>query len=566
MNNQFSMQLRPIQDRILTLVPTNRVPAARNRALRLLDMGQVEHPNLGQIKVDETMRWDFINGRTNQRFFHGFLFLADWHTTILVDRDNAVGACAQMLKNWSLHHVVPTTTSGTISIEFHDETTAQRVLHLGRFLIEHWSEISETDQTPLRTMLTEHTELLGSDWFYAGCNNHGMFQDFALLVAALAAEITESLSVIRTQEYALKAVKRLGLYFQESFGEDGVHTENSPGYHLMAARSLRDALPVIEHLEPRLAESLTSIYHCAEEYAVHSILPNGRLAPLSDTKQFKVWSSNHSDTFRGNQYRSSMTGGRYGIKPTGRVGVFPYGGYAIYRSRCSDAQATWILFKAGYRANYHHHCDDLSILFYRDGDLVLSEAGPYGYEYRDPLTRYAFSQWAHNNIVVDGISLPRVDSEPGGIEFQDLTERQHTQGPILRVRGINRRSPDWTHQRTVTVAENWSSRPQGVVTTVSDHVTFANDDKHVVECLWHGGPGITINISDNGTANFSRNGMPVVTLAWASPVPLTARVITGVSGDSQRSVRFPTFGKVEPGTVLVLTGEATTFEMTTTIT
>ncbi|MDO5617803.1 heparinase II/III domain-containing protein [Kocuria sp.] len=512
------------------------------------------------------MSWDNVEGRTNQRYVHGFLFLADWHTTVLREDAAAVEVCADMLGKWATHHPVPAEASQVLEMAFHDETTAQRALHASALVIEHWQDLSSESQSSLAVMVEEHAALLASDWFYAGQNNHGMFQDFALVALALAAESTSTLDATQISSYAELAAIRLTAYFTESFTSDGVHTENSPGYHLMAARCLRDALPVIQHLLPHQAVALNRIYAGAEEYAVHSILPNGRLAPLSDTKQFKVWSSNHSDTFLGNAFRSSMTCGRYGTKPAERVGIFPEAGYAIYRSRWSDPHAIWLLFKAGYRANYHHHCDDLSLLYYKDGDLVLSEAGPFGYEHQNPLTRYAFSQWAHNNIVVDGRSLTRVDPEPGGVSFRNLTGQHKQRNRVMEVQGVNRRRSEWTHKRTLTVTENWGTRPQTTDTSVVDQLTFADQAQHRFECLWHAGPGISIEIQDGCTAQFLKKGQPVLTMAWTASTPMEANILTGADTNPPRSARFPTFGKVEPGAVLSLAGRGAHLDMTTRIT
>lgn len=572
MTDPAPVRLEPVTQAILALVPEHAADVARRRAEALLDDGRLEHPHLGPIPADPTLTWATVTGRTNLRYVHGFLFLADWHATVLPDRNDAVTTCAQMFVTWADGHPTPAgpealagADDAQSAMAFHDETTAQRSLHLSRLIIEHWDRIGPGARPQLQRMLREHAQLLAADWFHAGENNHGMFQDFSLLALSLAGEITDSLAPAEVSGYAHLAIKRLAAYFTASFTEDGVHKENSPGYHLMAARSLRDALPIVQHVEPAQWAPLAEVYSRAEQYAVHSILPNGRLPPLSDTKQFRVWSSNHSDTFTGNEFRSSMTGGRYGTSPSRRVGIFPEAGYAYYRSRWPDTNAIWIMFKAGYRANYHHHCDDLSLLYYKGGDLVLSEAGPYGYEHSDPLTTYAFSQWAHNNIVVDGRSLPRVDPKPGGIAFRDRTIHTGRPRVVMDVQGYNSRSSQWLHSRSVTVAEDWSTDPQTVTTEVTDRVTFHDNREHHLEVLWHAGPGIAIELPSGTTAQFTKNGIPVITMEWSSASNIEPRVLSGGAESPPRSIRFPKFGQATPGSVLSLRTKGLTLDLTTTI-
>lgn len=572
MTDPAPVRLEPVTQAILALVPEHAADVARRRAEALLDDGRLEHPHLGPIPADPTLTWATVTGRTNLRYVHGFLFLADWHATVLPDRNDAVTTCAQMFVTWADGHPTPAgpealagTDDAQSAMAFHDETTAQRSLHLSRLIIEHWDRIRPGARPQLQRMLREHAQLLAADWFHAGENNHGMFQDFALLALSLAGERTDSLTPAEVSGHAHLAVKRLAAYFTASFTEDGVHKENSPGYHLMAARSLRDALPIVQHIRSDLASSLAGTYARAEKYAVHAILPNGRLPPLSDTKQFNVWPSNHSDTFTGSQFRSSMTRGRYGSKPTERTAVFPTAGYALYRSRWSDPNAVWLLFKSGYLANYHHHCDDLSLLLYKDGDLVLSEAGPFGYERDNPLTTHAFSQWAHNNIVMDGRSLPRTDRVPRGVGFQDLAGLPERARSVLDVAGTNARSPRWTHRRGVTVTENWSVRPQLVTTTVTDTVEFHDDAEHRMECLWHAGPGITVELQDDTTAVFLKRGRSVLNLTWSASEPLTPAIRRGDAEQSPLSVRFPTFGQTAPGCVLTLSGTGRALHLTTRI-
>lgn len=576
------------RDLVDIFVPVVTESAARDRARRFLAEAVISARDFPDIAYDDGRCWTADVSRAHARHLHGFIFLADWHATVL-NRDETIDVVVRrsasrgvdLLLRWqdvvADRHDLP--------MAHHDETTAQRLMQLCRLLDDHADLIDADRRNRAAAMATVTAELLTTDGFYAGVNNHGMFQDLSLLRFAASSETwlpRTELADRATQ----RAVERLSDYFSVAFTRDGVHVENSPAYHLMVARSLRDVLPAVRAVDPDQAVVLERIYEGAERFAVHSVLPDGTIAPLGDTKALTVGRSGHRSTFPGSAYRYVTRNGQEGEPPAERSVVFAHGGYAMHRTAWGDPDAYVMTFKAAYLAQYHHHCDDLALTVFGRGRWLLSEAGPNGYDYKNPLTKYAYSQHAHNVVVIDGRSLPRVDQEPGGVHLVDrlaepppnppraartglrglLSRRRQdprlapVNDDLMHVTGTNSRFAAAVHTRDVRVLE-----PDGNLhILVVDSVEHQDGEEHDHEVLWHVGAGVDVTLRDQG-AELAIGGSTVLELSWTGSGAPKASLIRPSDTGRVRAMRFPRFGRHEPSTVIRVASRGRRLELTTTI-
>ena len=169
--------------------------------------------------------------------------------------------------------------SGHDEMAFHDETTAQRLLSCVLFAHTLWADHPPTF---LEDLMESDGRLLLPE-FHSGLNNHGMYQDVALLTYFLWLPASErNVGDIRF------AASRLREYSLVAFTEEGVHIEHSPSYHLLIAKSLKaanlllDALAV-EGIETEAHEDLDVVLAKSERYATQLITPTGRYPRYSDT-------------------------------------------------------------------------------------------------------------------------------------------------------------------------------------------------------------------------------------------------------------------------------------------
>lgn len=551
-----------------SFVPVSGGKSAQERAERLLREGNIECGSFPVVPYDDGRCWSAPRSRSHARWLHGFLFLADWHLTVLHEpgswpssgtSPDAVTTAADLFLRWQ--EVVDSAPEAP-EMAFHDETTAQRFLQLVRLLDDHAAELDAGRRSRLAALAGRTAELLLQDDFYAGLNNHGMFQDLALLrYAAHTGWVSPG---PYADEAARVAIRRVETYFRHSFTNDGVHVENSPAYHFMVARHLRDVLPLMLLLDPDGGRELETVYEGAARFATHSVYPDGSVAPLGDTKVFLVEKAGHRTTFSTPEFDHAVSRGARGRVPAERTAVFSEGGYAMHRTSWTDPRAYVVAFKAAYLSGYHHHADELAVTVFGQGRWLLSEAGPFGYEYQNPLTRYAYSQYAHNTVVIDGRSLPRVDPESGGVELVDLS----TASPdvVMHVRGVNRRYDaqphyvDASHSRELMVSE-----PDGSLqVAVKDRIQHEEAATHSYEILWHVGPGVRTQLRREGAELFVGEEK-VLELEWDGGVQVAAAMVRPSEGPEPRAIRFPTFGQHEPGSVIRLAVRGAGLDLTTTI-
>lgn len=540
---------------IKSFVPVVRNRSASQRAERLLNEGIIAHPSLGDIEFDSGACWNYDLPRTAGRYIHGFLFFADWHHSVLQSSPQAVVFASSVMLSWAR---VNATKPGSSQMAFHDETTAQRCLQIVHFLDEYGADISLQDFEALRSVVHYTIELLLEPTFYAGKNNHGMFQDIALLrFAAAGPDVIFPCGEYFMSKCVETSLARLYDYFKDCFTRDGVHVENSPSYHFMVAKYVRELIPVFEEYDQERASVIKQIYANSERYATHIILPNGFLPPISDTKVVRVRDTGLKNTFNGREFQYSITEGKSGSKPNERTLVLPDAGYAIHRSAWGSPEACFVLFKAGYNSNYHHHADDLSLIFYAAGRLLLSEAGAFGYDYKNPYTKYAFSQYAHNTVVVDGRSQSRVDSRPVGVTLKDQGSDSKS---VLNVLGVNSRNPGSIHERALRINEN----ADYTELHISDIVGHSDKRSHDYEILWHLGSGVRA-VLHHEVAELFLGSQKVLEICWTGKHAVTAELVNSVDSKSPKAHRFPDFGRIENGTVLTISSSGPGLDLHTVI-
>lgn len=212
-------------------------------------------------------------------------------------------------------------------------------------------------------------------------------------------------------------------------------------------------------------------------YQIWVIKPDGTFPLIGDTfskdkPSKELWEDNQN-------YLYALTSGVSGLAPEGNASVFRNAGYAIFRDDWSNGvNSTYIHFTAAYHTSYHKHSDDLSIWIYAKGHDIVTEAGPYGYQYDLPYTQYAYSSYAHNTLIVNNQGLPRVDGKFGKtyISEYDLGDK------ISSVTGVNKRYENVTHIRKLEY-----NRETNVI-LVKDRIT--SNKKNNYKILWNFAPNV----------------------------------------------------------------------------
>lgn len=529
----------------------------------------------GSIPFADGTCWDDATlERSAQRYLHGFLFLSDWYAVIAEDVALLSDAC-EMAIEWDRRFggrypgpgQAASVSAGVPVMAYHDDATARRLIQLSHLVGKAGDRMSAEHHHAVIDLLERTAKLLATEEFYAGDNNHGLFQDLA--IAKYLADGGHELDAATQEQLTDTVAQRLENNLFTAFTADGVHVENSPGYHFIVALLLAVGVPVLEALRAPRAGELREVLRGTERFATHVLRPDGTLPPLGDTKPVRWGEAALTRSYTGPGFLWSVTQGRKGIAPVDRHAVFPDAGYLVYRSSWQDLYADHCIVKAGYRSHYHHAADDIALLITSRRVQVISEAGHYGYDLKDPYVQYAYSQYAHNSVIVGGRSQPRVAGRTGGVDFLELPltgERD-----VVRVRGVNQRSVQSTWTRTVSVREPENNRPgqdgyDGPVEyVVEDDVDLHGPSEEDYEVRWHLVPGMRAEATDGGFRIVMSGGLHLADLLWTCDLPLTVSTEQGVDGPEPRGWAFPEPGKKWPSTVLVLRGRGPRLRLVTTI-
>lgn len=529
----------------------NRTAVERTRTLAERNVVTVK----GNVEFDLSRGdvWTRAEGRATKRLLHGFLFLPEVAGAARKDQGLAVAAAHRVMGVFDAWQAVHG-TRGTARDEmaWHDETTAQRMIHLLSWFDAVHTHLSEDEKRRFWSRLADTAALLSTDNFHATGNNHGMFQDWALLYyAVLAPHVDPRLR----EAYLDTAIRRLMAYFDSCFTSEGVHVENSPSYHLMASGYLRQLARVTAAMGHPRSRDYGQLLDKAARYATHALMPDGVYPPISDTTQSGIRRTMHAGLFADPEYEYAVHLGRTGRQPSQRTLVLPDTGYAVYRSSWTSEEAAFLFFSAAYNANYHKHSDDLSLFLRYYGVDLLCESGPYGYDYKHPYSQYAYSQFSHNSLVVDAKSLPRTD---GKFDAVGLVDHQ-PEDAAMDATGTNARYADVRHTRRVRVMEQGDE----IRIAVTDEVHARQN--HDYELLWNLGPEVKSTVVDEGFRLRAR-GHQLLRARIESDTQWEIRRHEGVDKPAPRGWRFPAFGQAVPAQQLAVRFRGTSVSMTTNFT
>jgi hypothetical protein len=288
-----------------------------------------------------------------------------------------------------------------------DHTVAKRLKRLIYFFDAYRQHNQDHEHVAfLLRLIAVHASLCNDDAFYARnqpmrIHNHAFFQDEALLLAALALPELRGASA-----WEKRALSRMTTHLNLILTDEGVHKENTPGYHVAM-------LAHVKAINTRLNQfGKTAPFHEIEEsmlnYALGVQLPDKRVVNLGDSYGIETLLDAH-------------TNGQYADYPGAASCVFDQSGYAVFRnSNPVDADKTiHTFFSAAFNSITHKHRDDLAFTIYGFGEHWLVDAGLYSYREQDPIQLYARSARSHNTVSIDNMDFPISEERVGTTSITD---------------------------------------------------------------------------------------------------------------------------------------------------
>lgn len=436
----------------------------------------------------------------------------DWFDTAL-----------RLVEDWCERFQYPRDARG---MAFHDETSARRLSYWLRLYVSLRKEGRVADAAAQWARVQSLADLLGLDAMYGGNNNHGMFQNLALLYYCKLA--------VGADDVKHRSLGRLLAYFESAVSSDGVHREHSPAYHFLIADNIERHLALIEGMDAPCGERLRKLLRKMRRYGLNIIAPDGTFPPIGDTSPVAIAPAKHNKLFG------------YGDHEPDRSAVFFDGGYAILRDDPGKGPAqTFAVLCASHHGEYHKHQDDLSMLLYADG-WIIYESGPYGYEYAHPMSIHGYSSAGHSSLCLPNTAP---GNEPGLVHIDLLSELPSTSV----VSATNRRYPGVLHRRTLTL------RRERNQVEVEDYVE--SRDAQPMALLWQFAPGLVPDVAER-KVRLRRDGRMVAGITVESDA--LAELTMGHGDEGPKGYTFPGMGqKLETSVLRIAVREAVTWKCRT---
>ncbi|MFD1451539.1 heparinase II/III domain-containing protein [Oceanobacillus sojae] len=276
-----------------------------------------------------------------------------------------------------------------------DHSTANRVVAI----IYFWSiyinsELYEAKfEKELVLLLEKHGEFLYDDKNYNFRNNHGVFQDKALIELSIIFP-----QILNSNLWYEKAADRLLRYVNKFVSENGVHKENSSAYHILMLRLLREIDEFLSYHEKSIPELRRTIFKM-EEHLAYIVKPNGIVPMTGDSGPDSIRFI-HMNEIKNPKMRYVRSKGKKGKKPENEV-VYKDEGIAIFKDNLKAKKELYIYFTAAFHSLAHKHADDLSFLLTIGNTDFFVDSGKYNYQEKDEYRKYFRSTFAHNSVTVD---------------------------------------------------------------------------------------------------------------------------------------------------------------------
>lgn len=496
------------------------------------------------IPVDINNNWDTESkSRSLRRWLHTHIFLTDFTRAYSETKDEKYfSESFNLLTNW--FEKFPLEKIETIdSLAYHDEGTAIRLLFWFKYYNQFYDLFQPGQLSVLETKIEETVTLLDSDEFYAGLNNHGMFQDMSLLAYSFYKYENFSKSAIFN-----KSLERIYIYFKEVFTSEGVHKEHAPSYHVLLLHSLKQilaSLNLADYSDYR-TDSLKAIFQKGEIYTINITMPDFKLPNISDSThntQINMSTSGiYRNLFNSEEYKFIASGGKGGKEPLPLIKNFPESGYLIARDGW-EKKSTYFLFLASYHMHYHKHTDDLSFILYKNGPIFI-DAGPHNYNYKESFTEYAYSQFAHSTLIVNNNSLPRTDYKFEEVYISD--SQVDTDNNTFSVEGTNKRYKNTEHIRRISGDVDKGNFK------IIDKIHSSDSNQYKVLFQINGDLDVLLN---GNIASIFKNNAKIAELEVSQHNGISEMKVYNISGQKHPKImgyQFPRIEEPKPSNTLVI--------------
>jgi hypothetical protein len=245
----------------------------------------------------------------------------------------ALRRVAPLLRSWAEVNLSAESLRTNGHLAWHDHTTALRSISFVHYVtaLAVTGASVQAEFPLLYEFVSVHLRVLIAEDFYSKRTNHGFDQAFALYLLANAFDFGPVARVARE-------IGRARLLDEASvaFNQEGIHIENSPGYHPLMLAKLLQARALLKAFGDDFGSiDIDGILDKGLAFLSHALRPDGSLPLFGDTQTHPVrLNLGEAETASNAKFfRYASSGGRKGERPPHSMRVFPGAGYAFTRNR-----------------------------------------------------------------------------------------------------------------------------------------------------------------------------------------------------------------------------------------
>ena len=282
---------------------------------------------------------------------------------------------------------------------------------------------------PFEAVLREHAKVVADTALAEKPWNHGT--DGLLTLLTIGCALGDDKTIQKT-------TGRLSETIPVIVDDEGVSNEQSPTYDYYVYSQLEELDQMVSACG---LEGLPGLErrHLTPEFLAHATRPDGRWAHLGDTTPRRV--TPIPDT----PLEYALSKGQHGIPPEDTVGTYSRG-YVFGRSGWGThkeyEQESWYSIRFGPGRQLHGHRDHTSFTWYALGRPLIVDSGFSGYD-ADEFREYERSEFAHNQVVVDGLGGYRegtvtiLQARCRGASWESYLLRDEPYDRVVRQRSIH---------------------------------------------------------------------------------------------------------------------------------
>ena len=426
--------------------------------------------NYEEIRVLDASSWDNTNNRGYLLSLNGFDNCALYIDVINNIKNNKVKG--NVIRHYirMIEYFIDNNeyVSQVKTLTYNDMAVAKRIHNLIYFYgyFNDYFNIKQKDK--VLSLIIHDANLLMENHFNSRGTNHGLYQDIAALTYLYCFNGKYS-------KYDIKDIARnIYRYFAFAITDEGVLKEHSPAYQVYIIYNMVRILNLFKKLNLDIYDMDKRLENM-KCYCVNIMLPN-KLLPRIGDGYLKTYSAIH-------KYIDLS-----GLEPKDNM-VYPESGYAVFRKKNIDKE-TYVFFYNAYNSFYHKHSDENGLMIYKDREII-TEAGANGYQYSDPYTKYAYSSWGHNTLIVNDKGLLEEKNIPNDFNYNGTYIKDYNikNNNHVYIRGVTERYNDVKFMREV----EYNKKDDSV--KVTDNVTSKNKNKYTI--LWNLGVGLDVRQVNN---------------------------------------------------------------------